>query len=113
MNTSSTAVICIDERSRRDYQCALLRLNKVIGDSVSSRLRQVAFPEFHGDIPLTAGLDQLEEGIEQLITLVNGTTQTSNLTTTQKVKYTVKRWFQSSYPFAQLFLTIAKEGANV
>lgn len=111
MDSPSFAILRINQRSRRDYQAAHVALNKTIRKSMSSKAVRIAFPELDSDVPLEAGIRQLEDGIEDLILVLNGGSQPA--TNMQKVKLMIKRWFESSYPFASLFLMVAKEAANV
>src|SRR5216117_1815815 len=105
MDTSPTAVSRINKWSRKDYQSVLFNLHKALKNPASGRLGQIQFPEFSSDVSLEAGLYQLEEAFEKLIIGVVERPETF----AQKIKATLKRWFETSYPFVKLFLNIAKE----
>ena len=120
---TSTSVILTDEpavydnsmlqkRAERNYQTALLRLQKAIPKSTSACLSNFKFPEFDGTVSIESEAQRLEDAIEQLIAVIEGK-EKSESSITQKVKSTVKKWFLSSYPFAQLFLKLSKDAASV
>ena len=120
---TSTSVIFTDEpavydtsmlqkRAERNYQAALLRLQKAIPKSTSACLSNFKFPEFDGIASVESEAQRLEDAIERLITMIEGKekSESSNM---QKVKATVKRWFLASYPFAQLFLKLSRDASSV
>ena len=102
------------KRASQNFLAALHRLQHAASKSAFVPLDQLEFEfSISTAFKVETGAQQLENATDSLIAALNKGSKMPPQGYVQMVKDIVKRWFQSSYPFALMFLTIAKEGASV
>lgn len=102
IQTSQSARRC---RSEEDYKNAACALQKVIRKEIATK---TAFPDF-------TVISGTEERARTLVDVVEKLIQERNEQRAKEygVGDIVIGWFRASYPFANLFLTVLKDGASV
>ena len=92
-------------QSEEDYKNAARTLQKVIPKEIATK---ITFPDF----TMISGTD---ERVRVLAGVVEKLIQETNKQRAKEygVREIVISWFRASYPFANLFLTVLKEGALV
>ena len=110
---SSTTNFSSTHRQRAEdyFASAVLRLKNALPTATCARLGQVTFPDFEDAVTLDERAQKLEKTLEALIAAQTQVGEKHNLR--RKAGDLVVRWFRASYPFANHFLMVAKEGANV
>jgi len=97
-----------EEKLKSAIQCIQ---NAVPKDKVPL-LDDFDFAKFDNLESAEIGAKEIESAIENVLEK-RGQAKESESSKSQRFKGTAKRWFQASYPFASLCLTIAKLGSNV
>jgi hypothetical protein len=98
-------------RAIEHYRVSLDSLQKCLPKSTQHYLGKAQFPTFHADRGVEVSAADLQVAIEDMIRTRKEFT--ANPKRAQKVKDTTTRWFRASYPFAEVLLTIAKQGSSV
>jgi hypothetical protein len=98
-------------RAIEHYKVSLDSLQKCLPKSTQHYLGNAQFPTFHADRGVELSAADLQGAIEDMIRTRKEFTANPNRA--QKVKDTATRWFRASYPFAEVFLAIAKQGSSV
>ena len=94
-------------QAESDMQEALRNLQNALRKDTRSDVEQITFPRFENTNAVEKNAADLQDSVERLIEL-RGIKRGSDL-----VKEYVRKWYRASYPFARLFITVAKEGAAV
>jgi hypothetical protein len=92
-------------RSERNFQNAVTRIREILPKELCVRLC-LDFPTLEEGTLVDEGAMQLETCMEQFILTMDSSSKSN---AQKKVKSIVTKFFVSSYPFAQVFLLVAKE----
>ena len=98
-------------RAEGNFHAAALRLQSSLPKETCKRLGEISFPDFNilNGVEMKAG--ELESALEKLIEVRTELGKKEGRR--KKVAGVMTSWFRASYPFANIFLTIVKEGAAV
>ena len=97
------------QRAAENFKTALLELQQTIPKDTCSRISQITFPTFGHVDSVDDNAGKLEDALEQLI---HARTEIANKGGhRRKIKNAMIRFFQASYSFITLFLTIVKASA--
>lgn len=94
-------------RAERDLCEALQSLQNVLSKNARADIGQITFPHFENTNAVDKNAAELQDAVEKLIEL-RGIKRGSDM-----VKEYVRKWYRASYPFARMFISVAKEGAAV
>jgi len=111
MSTTSPSSSTLDSRAESRLKAAIKSLHKVLPKSAASYLKAIKYPDLTSlhDVNLKAA--ELGNAIEQFI---HQREEYKNVPgRVEKAKAIIQTWFRASYPFATIFLTVARAGANV
>jgi len=92
---------------------AIHLLRKTISKDKDPLLDDFDFAAFDDIESVELGAKEIEAAIERVLEKRSQAKESEGSSKLQKFKGTAKKWFQASYPFASLCLTIAKLGSNV
>jgi len=97
-------------RAEDNFKSATIRLTNAIPVETSARLRKLSFTSFEHDHN-----PNLEAKAGELGTILENLIQARKDASGDKRKFedVILGWFRASYPFATLFLNIAKTGSEV
>jgi hypothetical protein len=117
LNTSSLSSTR-KQRSHDDFLLAVGNLQKSIaGDPVARRhIGDIAFPNISNnsnDFAIESMALDLDAAVTAFIQERMMTRRRARDLRTQKIKCILSKWMRASYPFVNIVLTIAKEGASV
>jgi len=99
------------QRAAENFKTALLELQQTIPKDTCSRISQITFPTFGHVDSVDDNAGKLEDALEQLIHARTEIAKKGGHR--RKAKNAMIRFFQVSYPFTTLFLTVAKEASAV
>ena len=97
--------------AEREFRLAAQRLQNVISQDTREKLLQIEFPDFTTLVSVDQGVETLTRAMEQFIKIMQDH-QEKLVARSGTLLEVVKRWFRSSYPFAQLFLAVMKDGSS-
>jgi len=111
MSTNRRARSSPEARSEERLKAAIKALHDALPKSAQSYLKDIQYPDLNnlGSVELKA--DELGIAIEQFTHQREEYIKDPGRV--QNAKLIVQKWFRASYPFATVFLTIAKTGSNV
>lgn len=95
------------EQVESNFKIAAESLQKALSEKTHTRLREITFPDFGEVAAAEQNAMRLEEALDSLIQVREKKKDQKTLSDM------LVGWFRASYPFAQLFLTVVKDGANV
>jgi hypothetical protein len=98
-------------RTIEHYRLSLDKLQKSLPKSTQHYLNKTKFPAFRADQGVESSAVALQSAIEEMIQTRKEFT--ADPKRANKAKDTAVRWFRATYPFAEVFLIIAKEGSAV
>src|SRR5277367_779294 len=98
-------------RAEGNFHAAALRLQSSLPKETCTRLGEISFPDFNVINSVETKVGELEGALERLIEVRTELGKKEGRR--KKVEGLMISWFRASYPFANIFLTIAKEGAAV
>ncbi len=98
-------------RAEGNFHAAALRLQSSLPKETCIRLGEITFPDFNGIDSVEAKAGELEGALERIIEARTELGKKEARRT--KVGGLMISWFRASYPFANVFLTIAKPGPAV
>jgi len=96
-------------KSEKRYKSTALKLQNVFPNDIRSRLEEVTFPQFEVIDAMRNKAKALGEVLEIIIQARSEIKKESK----RKIGSIVISWFNASYPFATLVITVAKEGSSV
>jgi len=98
-------------RAEEFFKAAVLRLERTMPKDTSARIGQVTFPNFNNIDGVEDKAGKLEDTLEKLI---QARTELGKKESRRKrVEDVMVNLFRASYPFANLLLTVAKDGSAV
>ena len=98
-------------RAVEKFKTSAELLQKVLPTGNCAQLSRVPFPEFGKYDDVETNVSELQKTLEEIIQARSGPKRDEGKT--QNIRGLVLGWFRASYPFASLFLSIAKEGSSV
>jgi hypothetical protein len=98
-------------RTTEQYKTSIQRLHRSLSKSSQHYITQIPFPTFRHGQGVESSADELQKAMETMIQSRKEFKDTPSRT--QKVKDIANRWFRASYPFAELFLSVANQGSSV
>jgi hypothetical protein len=98
-------------RAERNFKSAALHLQDAIPKKTCVRLGQISFRDFDEIDDIEKKLGDLETALEQFVETRSQLRK--NEGRRKKFENVMLSWFRASYPFANLFLAVAKEGSAV
>src|SRR5262249_50168613 len=100
-------------RAEEKFRASILRLQQSLPKTHCRRLEGLEFPEFGKNDTVEQVSVQLEKTLQSLIVTRSQTSNNELNNKTKKLGIVVSRLFQASYPFANLFLSVARAGSSV
>src|SRR5436190_1515218 len=100
-----------EARAAHNFKSAVLHLKSVLPTETCTRLGEITFPDFDQIDNVHERAEALEAALEELIQARANLSKKGGWG--KKIEDLMLTWFQASYPFATLFLTVAKEGSSV
>jgi hypothetical protein len=98
-------------RAEENFKAAVLRLQGTIPKDTSARIGQVTFPNFDNIDGVEDKASKLEDALEKFI---QARTELGKKESRRKrVEDVIVTLFRASYPFANLFLTVANQSSAV
>jgi hypothetical protein len=94
-------------RAEKELLEAIETLQNALPKDARTYLGQISFPRFEDPSAVEDNAAELEVAIDKLISARDGITLNPN--GVARVKDVVRKWYRASYPFANLFLGIAKD----
>ena len=94
-------------QAERDLFDALQSLQRALRKDARSDIKQITFPNFEDTNEVEKNAAELQDAVEKLIEL-RGIKRGSDV-----VKEYIRKWYRASYPFARMFISVAREGAAV
>ena len=98
-------------RAERNFHAAALRLQSSLPKETCTQLGEIPFPDFNGINGVETKARELEGALERLIQARTELGKKEGRR--RKVGGLMISWFRASYPFANIFLSIGKQGAAV
>ena len=99
------------QRAAEKFKVAALQLEQTIPKDTSSRIDHISFPTFDHIDSIEDNAGKLEDALEELIHTRAEVEKKGGRR--KNAKNAMIHFFQASYPFATLFLTVAKEASAV
>jgi len=99
------------QRAAENFKTAALRLEQTIPKDTCTRINYITFPTFGHVDNIEDNAAKLEAALEELIHRRTEVGKQGGRR--KKAKNAMMRFFQASYPFTTLFLTVAKEASAV
>ena len=100
-----------ESRSEERLKTAIKALHDAIPKSAQSYLKDIQYPDLNNLSSIELKAEELGIAIEQFTHQREEYNKDPGRV--QNAKLIVQKWFRASYPFATVFLTIAKAGSNV
>lgn len=100
-----------ESRSEDRLKAAIKGLHDALPRSAQSYLNDIQYPDINNLNSVTLKAEELGLAIEQFNHRREEYKRDPGRL--QNAKLIVQKWFRASYPFAAIFLTIAKTGSNV
>jgi len=97
-------------RAEKELLEAIETLQNALPKDARTYLGQISFPRFEDPSAVEDNAAELEVAIDKLISARDGITLNPN--GVARVKDVVLKWYRASYPFANLFLGIAKDAGE-
>ena len=97
------------EEAEKNFKSAAEALQRDLSEKTRRRLGQIKFPDFSNVASAEENAKSLEDALENLIEVKKKKKDIEK----KKMGDVLIGWFRASYPFARLFLNVAKEGAAV
>lgn len=98
-------------RADENFKSAILSLQEVIPKELIARMGNVEFPDFKEMESVERKAGELDIALEQLIEVRTHLNQ--NKRRWKRVEALVIGWARASFPFTNLLVAVAKEGAAV
>lgn len=98
-------------QAEQDFKSMLTELQQCLPSKLQETLANLPFPSIDDAAPIDIQASQMEAAIIPLIKMMDDSPDAKSKS--RKVKSVVIGWFRASYPFASLFLNVAKSGASV
>jgi hypothetical protein len=99
------------QRAEENFKAAALLLQRTIPIDASARIGNIAFPDFDNVDGVEVQAHKLESALE---TLIQARTELGKKESRRrKVEDVMTSWFRASYPFANIFLSVVKQGSAV
>lgn len=98
-------------RAEADLRVAIRTLQNVLPKETQSTINRISFPQFDGLKSVEENAADLEDAVEQLISI--GQEQKTTVEGGHRIKEYVWKWYQATYPFTTLFLAVSKEASAV
>ena len=102
-------------RAQEKFKISIRQLKDAIPAEISAELGRIKFPDVEDfeHYNIEDKTTELERMLENIIRTRTDIKRNSSSLTRRKMEEVMVRWFKASYPFGNLILTVAKEGANV
>jgi hypothetical protein len=101
----------IEAKARRNFQNAVVALQEAVPKETRTSLEQIKVTEFNNTSSIDSAAAEIDEMMEQIVSGMEK--QRLGGSRTHRVKENLKRYFQSSFHFAQIFLMVAKDASAV
>lgn len=98
-------------RAEANFNTAADRLQSSLPKETCTRLGEISFPDFKGISDPETKVGELESALERLIEARSEIGKKEGRR--KKISSVMVSWFRASYPFANIFLVVAKEGSAV
>lgn len=98
-------------QAEQKFNIAALLLQQALPKEACLPLSGVTFPEFGKFDDVEAKTVELKRTLESIVQIRS--TGNRNTEKTRNARSLVLSWFRASYPFASLFLSVAKQGSSV
>ena len=110
MSSDSVPLSPYRKRAEDKFLSAAQKLQKALPNEICDRLGKISFPKLDAVEGVVNKAKALSEALESLIQAANATKGKKRR---KKVSDVMERWFRASYPFANLFLSVATTGSAV
>lgn len=98
------------QRAEDSFRTAASELRNALLPATSSRLGKISFPDFNGGDSLESRTEHLQTALQAFFKAREDVDIKQDRR--KKAEDLVVNWFRVSYPFASLFLTVAKETSS-